>query len=65
VLLGVPVLLFFLNLVWFYKMLMGAVKLVKRRSSGGGKAGPGGAPAGEAPVLVQAYAAAADARKEE
>jgi hypothetical protein len=69
VLLGVPALLFVLNLLWFRKMVAGAARTLKRRSGGGGKAPS----AREGPVLVQAYAAAADggaangaaARKEE
>ncbi|GBF96610.1 hypothetical protein Rsub_09356 [Raphidocelis subcapitata] len=52
VMLGVPALLFVLNLLWFAKMLQGAAKLVRRC----GARGRGGK-ARDATVLVEAYAA--------
>jgi hypothetical protein len=71
VLLGVPALLFVLNLLWFNKMVQGAAKLVRdaraRRGGGpaaaavrGGKAPRGGG--ADAAVLVEAYAAPAAER---
>lgn len=77
ILLGVPALLFVLNVVWFHKMVQGAAKMLRKSSDGGapkspeggrqqaagaqGRAAGKGGRGADATVVVEAYAPAAAA----